>query len=86
MSEYGHCELCGLPLVEVDAYGQRLRGCLGCNKWQEVTSATVSAYRKTIDAILSRASGLLLERSSAYRCDVMVELFWCIRVADGREN
>jgi hypothetical protein len=38
MSEYGHCQLCGIPLVEVDAYGQRLRGCVGCNNWQEVSS------------------------------------------------
>jgi hypothetical protein len=38
MSESGHCELCGLPLVEVDAYGQLLRGCLGCNDWQEASS------------------------------------------------
>jgi hypothetical protein len=38
MGESGHCELCSLPLVEVDAYGQRLRGCMGCNNWQEVSS------------------------------------------------
>ena len=38
MSDSGHCELCGIPLVEVDAYGQRLRGCMGCNNWQEVSS------------------------------------------------
>ena len=25
------CERCGLPLAEVDAYGERLRGCVGCN-------------------------------------------------------
>jgi hypothetical protein len=31
MGESGHCELCGLPLVEVDAYGARLKGCVGCN-------------------------------------------------------
>jgi|RhiMetdeSRZDD1v2_1073273.scaffolds.fasta_scaffold38689_1 hypothetical protein len=75
MSEYGHCELCGLPLVEVDAYGQRLRGCLGCNKWQEVTSATVSAYRKTI--LLLFADGTLNPKRTfsrrampAYVCSV----------------
>jgi hypothetical protein len=32
------CERCGLPFVEVDAYGERLRGCMGCNKWWEPLS------------------------------------------------
>ena len=32
------CEGCGLPLAEVDAYGERLRGCVGCNKWWELQS------------------------------------------------
>ena len=32
------CERCGLPFAEVDAYGERLRGCVGCNKWWELQS------------------------------------------------
>jgi hypothetical protein len=34
MSELHQCERCNLRLVELDAYGERLRGCLGCNRWQ----------------------------------------------------
>jgi hypothetical protein len=32
------CERCSLPLVELDAYGERLRGCIGCNNWQSISS------------------------------------------------
>jgi len=32
----GSCERCSLPLVELDAYGERLRGCVGCNNWQSL--------------------------------------------------
>ena len=34
MSELHQCERCKLRLVEIDAYGEHLRGCLGCNRWQ----------------------------------------------------
>jgi hypothetical protein len=32
------CQRCGLPFVEIDAYGERLRGCLGCNQWWDLLS------------------------------------------------
>jgi hypothetical protein len=32
------CERCDLPLVELDAYGERLRGCVGCNTWRSSNS------------------------------------------------
>jgi hypothetical protein len=32
------CEKCNLPLVELDAYGERLQGCVGCNDWQSLGS------------------------------------------------
>jgi hypothetical protein len=32
------CPRCNLPLVELDAYGERLRGCLACNTWQVVAT------------------------------------------------
>jgi len=38
MSELHQCKRCSLRLVELDAYGERLRGCLGCNRWQAVTT------------------------------------------------
>ena len=34
MNEDRKCLRCGLPFIEIDAYGARLRGCLGCNRWQ----------------------------------------------------
>jgi hypothetical protein len=41
MSE-GHqpkiCRQCKLPLIELDAYGERLCGCVGCNNWQALVS------------------------------------------------
>jgi hypothetical protein len=41
MSEDGKtttCGQCDLPLIELDAYGERLRGCVGCNQWQSISS------------------------------------------------
>jgi hypothetical protein len=26
------------PLIEIDHYGERLGGCIGCNNWQSVSS------------------------------------------------
>ena len=37
------CPRCLLPLIELDAYGERLRGCLNCNSWQVVTASEVLA-------------------------------------------
>jgi len=34
MNEDRKCLRCRLPFIEIDAYGERLRGCLGCNRWQ----------------------------------------------------
>ena len=27
------CDRCKAPLIEIDHYGERLRGCLDCNRW-----------------------------------------------------
>jgi len=32
------CFECELPLIELDAYGERLCGCVGCNNWQALAS------------------------------------------------
>jgi hypothetical protein len=32
------CFQCELPLIELDAYGERLCGCVGCNNWQALES------------------------------------------------
>jgi len=37
------CPRCLLPLIELDAYGERLRGCLNGNSWQVVTASEVLA-------------------------------------------
>jgi hypothetical protein len=31
------CERCSGKLVEIDHYGERLTGCLKCNRWQAAT-------------------------------------------------
>jgi hypothetical protein len=46
------CEQCKVPLIEIDTFGERLRGCVGCNQWQVVLSgewaeATRGRYRRT---------------------------------------
>jgi hypothetical protein len=30
----GSCDRCGSPLIQIDHYGDRLIGCLACNRWQ----------------------------------------------------
>jgi len=37
------CPRCLLPLIELDAYGERLRGYLNGNSWQVVTASEVLA-------------------------------------------
>jgi hypothetical protein len=27
------CDRCGAPLIEIDHYGERLVGCIECNRW-----------------------------------------------------
>jgi hypothetical protein len=39
MNEDRKCLCCGLPYFEIDAYGERLRGCLGCNRWQVLATS-----------------------------------------------
>jgi hypothetical protein len=31
--EIGMCERCNRQLIEIDHYGERLIGCIGCNRW-----------------------------------------------------
>src|SRR5918995_956288 len=48
MSEDGEtttCGQCDLPLIELDAYGERLRGCVGCNQWQSISSVNGAVSR-----------------------------------------
>jgi len=32
MNDLGNCSRCG-PLIKIDHYGQRLIGCIECNRW-----------------------------------------------------
>jgi hypothetical protein len=43
MSHSANCSLCSVPLIEIDAYGERLRGCLSCNRWRVVTTSEAFA-------------------------------------------
>jgi hypothetical protein len=42
-------------LVELDAHGERLRGCLSCNTWQVVTTSEVFAIVRYLRTILRRS-------------------------------
>lgn len=33
----GICDQCGGPLIEIDYYGDRLIGCVECNKWGRIS-------------------------------------------------
>ena len=33
------CPHCGIPIIEIDRYGERLIGCIECNRWTWPTSA-----------------------------------------------
>jgi hypothetical protein len=32
---------CGEPLIEIDRYGERLTGCIECNRWRSSHSAFI---------------------------------------------
>ena len=49
------CQRCNLPLVEVDAYGGRLRGCLGCNQWSARASGE---WRRLPDEDIAALRGI----------------------------
>jgi hypothetical protein len=48
------CSQCNLPLIELDAYGERLRGCVECNKWQSLGSGE---WRRLLDDDLIALKG-----------------------------
>jgi hypothetical protein len=35
------CPRCHLPLIEIDHYGERLTGCIECNRWGTLGSANL---------------------------------------------
>jgi hypothetical protein len=50
------CSQCNLPLIELDAYGERLRGCVECNKWQSLGSGE---WRRLLDDDLIALEGMV---------------------------
>ena len=60
-----------MPLVEVDAYGERLRGCIGCNRWQVI-------------ALGQRGEAVLLEDVAAAEVAIVVKVI-VDRGVDGGE-
>src|SRR5262245_65865300 len=51
------CCQCDLPLIELDAYGERLCGCVGCNNWQSAfrsLSFTSETLRAAIDGCFAQ--------------------------------
>jgi hypothetical protein len=35
------CDRCGEHLIEIDRYGERLTGCIECNRWRSIRSAFI---------------------------------------------
>jgi hypothetical protein len=33
------CDRCGEPFIEIDRYGERLTGCIECNRWSSNRTA-----------------------------------------------
>jgi hypothetical protein len=58
------CSYCNLPLIELDAYGERLCGCVGCNKWQALVSGE---WRHLSDDDIAALSGMVLTSPSMSR-------------------
>ena len=52
----GFCSQCELPLIELDAYGERLCGCVGCNNWQALDSGE---WRRLSDDDLTALKGMV---------------------------
>jgi hypothetical protein len=50
------CGHCNLPLIELDAYGERLCGCVGCNNWEALDSGE---WRQLSDADIAALSGMI---------------------------
>ena len=56
-SETDVCKRCKRPCVEIDHYGERLVGCLGCNRWRAAETGLRAALPiEDIDALRGIAS------------------------------
>jgi len=42
-SEMDGCNRCKRPVVEIDHYGERLVGCVGCNRWMAADTGLCAA-------------------------------------------
>jgi hypothetical protein len=34
VNDFGKCDCCHQPLIEIDYYGERSVGCIECNRWK----------------------------------------------------
>lgn len=41
-ADVGDCKTCGHPIIEIDYYGERLFGCIECNRWSSRGSKRLS--------------------------------------------
>jgi hypothetical protein len=44
------CDRCGERLIEIDRYGERLTGCIECNRWSSNRSPFVVDYPSKISS------------------------------------
>jgi hypothetical protein len=48
------CPQCLGPLIEIDHYGERLLGCVECNRWRDSEHLIVQLPEENIDALRRR--------------------------------
>jgi hypothetical protein len=51
-----HCPHCHRPLIEIDYYGERLLGCVECNRWGRLGDTTLPMQLLEDDLEAIRAS------------------------------
>ena len=76
MSDFGKCDNCRQALIEIDHYGERLVGCIECNRWSwrgsqklllELPDDDIDALREREASGISNHEALARSHCSGYR-------------------
>ena len=59
VDDLGNCSQCKRPLIEIDHYGERLIGCIECNRWgrPEDTTLPMQLLEEDLQALSAMRSG-----------------------------
>jgi hypothetical protein len=74
-----YCEHCEGRLVEIDHYGERLRGCPNCNRWQAATAdlaSVVSTRNFRFGVPINKVMGFPPHRSDGLPYPITVPPKW----------